>query len=52
MASYRDNRDDNKKYPHGVGEVIGAPGVTTFKRSNRIYRIAISYNRGPDRDKD
>lgn len=30
----------------------GAPGVTTFKRSNRIYRIAMSWNRGLDHDKD
>jgi len=26
--------------------------VTTFKRSTRLYRIAMSYNRGLDRDKD
>jgi Excalibur calcium-binding domain len=24
----------------------------TFKRSNRLYRIAMSHNRGLDRDKD
>jgi hypothetical protein len=47
----------NKKYPHGVGEVgahdktSGVP-VTRFKRSTRLYRIAMSYNRGLDRDKD
>jgi hypothetical protein len=29
----------------------GVP-VTTFKRSTRLYRIAMSYNRGLDRDKD
>jgi hypothetical protein len=47
----------NAKYPHGVGKVgahdktSGVP-VTTFKRSTRLYRIAMSYNRGLDRDKD
>jgi hypothetical protein len=47
----------NKRYPHGVGKVgardktSGVP-VTTFKRSTRLYRLAMSYNRGLDRDKD
>jgi hypothetical protein len=47
----------NKRYPHGVGKVgardrtSGDP-VTNFKRSNRLYRLAMSYNRGLDRDKD
>jgi excalibur calcium-binding domain-containing protein len=47
----------NKRYPHGVGKVgardktTGEP-VTNFKRSNRLYRTAMSYNRGLDRDKD
>jgi len=26
--------------------------VTTFKHSTRLYRIAMSYNGGLDRDKD
>ena len=26
--------------------------VTNFKRSTRLYRIAMSYNKGLDRDKD
>jgi Excalibur calcium-binding domain len=26
--------------------------VTTFLHSDRLYRIAMSYNRGLDRDKD
>jgi hypothetical protein len=26
--------------------------VTTFFRSDRLYRVAMSYNRGLDRDKD
>ena len=49
----------NKKYPHGVGKLhavdktrTGAPRVTTFKRSTRTYRDAMSWNRGLDRDKD
>ena len=43
--------------PIGVGKVgardktSGEP-VTTFRRSTRLYRIAMSYNRGLDRDKD
>ena len=47
----------NKKYPHGIGK-FGARDKTTgdpvnnFKRSNRLYRLAMSYNRGLDRDKD
>ena len=47
----------NQWYPHGVGRVgardrtSGEP-VRTFRRSNSIYRIAMRYNRGLDRDKD
>jgi hypothetical protein len=47
----------NKRYPHGVGKVgardktSGTP-VTTFKRSTFLYRTAMRYNRGLDRDKD
>lgn len=47
----------NRKYPHGVGragardKTSGTP-VTTFKRSNRLYALAIKYNKGLDRDKD
>jgi hypothetical protein len=26
--------------------------VTNFKRSTKLYRLAMSYNRGLDRDKD
>jgi len=26
--------------------------VTTFKRSNQLYALAIKYNKGVDRDKD
>ena len=49
----------NKKYPHGVGranavdKVSGSTEpVTTFKRSNKLYKTAISYNKGLERDKD
>jgi hypothetical protein len=47
----------HKKYPHGVGKLhardktTGTP-VTTFKRSTRLYNIAMSYNKGLDGDKD
>jgi hypothetical protein len=47
----------NKRYPHGVGRVgardktSGIP-VANFKRSNFLYRTAMGYNRGLDRDKD
>jgi hypothetical protein len=47
----------HKKYPHGLREgrrprrtTSGDP-VTTFKRSTKLYRVAMSYNRGLDRDK-
>jgi hypothetical protein len=47
------------KYPHGVGKAnardktSGTP-VTTFKRSTRLYNIAMSYNgqRGYNLDRD
>jgi len=54
---YRNCAALNKRYPHGVGRLkardhsTGTP-VTTFKRSDRLYRLALSYNRGLDRDKD
>jgi Excalibur calcium-binding domain len=47
----------NKRYPHGIGRfgardhTAGTP-VTNFRRSNRLYRLAMSNNRGLDRDKD
>jgi hypothetical protein len=47
----------NKRYPHGVGKVgahdrtSGVP-VTNFKHSTLLYRTAMRYNRGLDRDKD
>jgi hypothetical protein len=47
------------RYPHGVGRLnardhtrSGTPGVTTFKRSTRLYNTAMSYNSDLDRDRD
>jgi hypothetical protein len=54
---YKNCTNLNKRYPHGVGranardKTSGTP-VTRFRRSNRIYRAATSYNGGLDRDKD
>jgi Excalibur calcium-binding domain len=48
----------NKRYPHGIGKVgardrtSGEAPVTNFKRSTRLYSLAMSYNRNLDRDKD
>jgi hypothetical protein len=49
----------NKLYPHGVGRVgavdhtaSGTDPVTNFKRSTRLYNLAMRYNRGLDRDHD
>ena len=47
----------NKKYPHGVGRLrardkTSDTPVTTFKRSTRLYNIAMRWNKGLDRDKD
>jgi Excalibur calcium-binding domain len=47
----------NSKYRHGLGKrfavdkTSGTP-VTNFKRSTLLYRRAMSYNRGLDRDRD
>ena len=47
----------NVRWRHGVGKfgahdiTTGTP-VTTFKRSNFLYRTAMRYNRGLDRDHD
>jgi hypothetical protein len=49
----------NKKYPHGVGKKnakdttsSGKKTVTNFKKSDSLYKTAMSYNKGLDRDKD
>lgn len=48
----------NARYRHGLGRLgahdkttSGRP-VTTFKRSTRLYNVAMKYNRGLDRDRD
>lgn len=48
----------NKRYPHGVGKLrahdrttSGDP-VTNFRRSTRLYLVAMRWNKGLDRDKD
>jgi hypothetical protein len=56
-ALYKNCTNLNKKYPHGIGKAhardhTSGTRVTTFVRSDRLYRIAMSYNRGLDRDKD
>ena len=54
---YKNCTNLNKKYPHGLGKVgardhtSGTP-VTNFRRSTKLYKVAMSYNRGLDRDKD
>jgi hypothetical protein len=54
---WRNCTNVNKRYPHGVGKLrardktSGTP-VTTFRRSTALYLIAMSNNRGLDRDKD
>jgi hypothetical protein len=54
---YKNCTNLNKQYPHGLGRVgardhtSGTP-VTNFKRSTKLYKLAMSYNRGLDRDKD
>ena len=36
---------------HARDKTRGTP-VTNFRRSTRLYNIAMSYNRGLDRDRD
>jgi hypothetical protein len=54
---YKNCTNLNKKYPHGLGKIgardrtSGTP-VTKFKRSTKLYKGAMSYNRGLDRDHD
>jgi Excalibur calcium-binding domain len=44
---------EDAELAHAVDHhAIGSPRVTTFLHSDRLYRIAMSYNRGLDRDKD
>ena len=54
---YRNCTALHAKYKHGVGRAgardhtSGRP-VTTFTRNTRVYKIAMSKNRGLDRDRD
>jgi Excalibur calcium-binding domain len=54
---YKNCTNLNKRYPHGVGKLdardktSGDP-VTNFKRSTRLYLVAMSDNMRLDRDKD
>jgi hypothetical protein len=47
----------NKRYPHGIGragahdKTRGTP-VTTFKRTTKLSKLAMKYNRRLDGDKD
>src|SRR3954470_23951648 len=56
-AKWKNCTTVNRRYPHGVGRnhahdsTSGVP-VTNFKHSTRLYKIAMHYNRGLDRDHD
>jgi excalibur calcium-binding domain-containing protein len=54
---YKNCTNLNKKYPHGLGrsgarDKTSDTPVTSFRRSTKLYNLAMSYNRGLDRDKD
>jgi hypothetical protein len=56
---YRNCTNFNRRYPHGVGRRLamdkvrpGAEPVRNFQRSNLLFRTAMRWNRGLDRDKD
>jgi hypothetical protein len=55
---YKNCTNLNKRYPHGIGKnnahdrTSGTKPVRNFKRSTKLYKRAMSYNRGLDRDKD
>jgi hypothetical protein len=54
---YKNCTNLNNRYPHGLGRIgardhTSATPVTTFKRSTKLYKLAMSYNRGLDHDKD
>lgn len=54
---YKNCANLNKRYPHGVGrsgarDHTSGTRVTNFKRNTKVYKLALSYNRGLDRDKD
>ena len=54
---YKNCTNLNKKYPHGLGRAgardrTSDTPVINFRRSTKLYNLAMSYNRGLDRDKD
>lgn len=56
-ALYKNCTNLNKRYPHGVGrfgahDKTSGTAVTNFYRSNRVYAVAIKWNKGLDRDHD
>ena len=56
-AKWKNCTTVNKTYPHGVGlakakDKTSSTPVTTFKRSDSLYREAMKANKGLDRDKD
>jgi hypothetical protein len=57
-APYQNCTQLNTRYPHGVGLLeardrapSGAP-VTTFMRNDKLYALAMSYNKALDSDHD
>jgi hypothetical protein len=50
----------NRKFPHGLGRAgasdetksTTSEPVTNFRRSTKLYKLAMTYNKGLDRDKD
>ena len=54
---YKNCTNLNKRFPHGLGrsgarDRTSDTPVTKFKRSTKLYNVAMSFNRGLDRDKD
>jgi Excalibur calcium-binding domain len=56
-APWKSCKQVHSRYPHGVGKLhahdstTGTP-VTSFRRSTKLYNLAMKYNRGLDRDRD
>ena len=54
---YKNCTNFNKKYPHGVGRLTARDKtsdepVTNFKRSTKLYLVAMGWNKRLDGDKD
>jgi Excalibur calcium-binding domain len=54
LLRWKNGTQVNKEVParSGQGGCAGGTPVRTFRRSNLLYRTAMRYNRGLDRDKD